>query len=272
MSNIKEKHIPWEDPRISIFQKALGRLFMYFDSRCRLPSSCKRRPGRPNVTLFAFCCFLAENASTMRPKCLQAFDACGATDKYCLAPKTRSTFAYKNRTFAANFLHFWSMSAPPMVSLCNEEMARRFTIPGLWSSFAMQSSSFLVADTANRVALASRCPRYAHLLAYAPAVPGGCTGAMQSFFASVGTHGGVHKVSPMEEPDGQPYSGSVRERDQVRLWRALLDFERTNPEGHRTRCTIRTWPCGARHGGGRLPQDSLRLRPRLRAGRADRVG
>ena len=133
--------------------------------------------------------------------------ACEEDDLYCMATVSRSTAIYRYTTFPIFYLHFWSLGAPPTSNPCRFVMTTRFTIPGLWSSSAMQSSTLLGHNVKQR--FAAQCARYTHLLGYAPAVPGGCTASYQSFMATADPHGMVHTIHQIITPSGAKYAGSM---------------------------------------------------------------
>ena len=132
---------------------------------------------------------------------------CDRSDRYCLGTVSRGTSIYRMTSFPIFYLHFWNLGTPPASSACRFIMSQRFTIPGLWSSLAMQSST-LLRHTVKYRGMAM-CARYTHLLAYAPAVPGGCTENYQSFLAPLDMYGRIHKVHPIMLPGGGKYQGSL---------------------------------------------------------------
>ena len=139
--------------------------------------------------------------------------ACAEGDKYCLLTVSRASVVYRLISFPIFYLHFWSLSAPPVANPCKFVMSTRFTIPGLWSAAAMQSSTFLNHNVKTILGV-NRCPRYTHLLAYAPAVPGytaqgSCAGGYRSFLTSNDQYGMIHNVHPIVTPDGSAYTGSL---------------------------------------------------------------
>ena len=69
--------------------------------------------------------------------------SCKPGDRFCLTTALRSDFLYRQVTFGLFFIHFWSLSAPALRNVCGRTLKWRFTIPGLWSASAMQSSTFL---------------------------------------------------------------------------------------------------------------------------------
>ena len=139
--------------------------------------------------------------------------SCDPDDKYCLASNTRATLIYKLAMFPMFYLHFWSLGTPatmckgPPAVKQGATMSLRFTIPGLWSSSAMQASTFLEHTS---VSFGPTCEIYRHLLAYSPAAPGGCTSNYQSFLASTDKWGRLHKVHQMRfASNSQKYQGST---------------------------------------------------------------
>lgn len=136
--------------------------------------------------------------------------ACLSTDPYCLATVTRADILYKVLKFAAFYLHFFSLSAPALVSMCRSAMKQRFVIPGLFSAYSMQSSTFLEHDTLQiGTVLREQCERYTHLLGYAPTGSLGCINDYQSFFTTVDVGGVIWNVHPISFPDSAPYYGSL---------------------------------------------------------------
>jgi hypothetical protein len=151
---------------------------------------------------------LFQGAAALRGK----VPACLSTDPYCLATVTRADLVYKLVNFAAFYLHFFSLSAPSLISMCRTAMKQRFVIPGLFSAYSMQSSAFLAHDTLQigDFSLRLQCERYTHLLGYAPPADSlGCTRDYQSFFATVDVGGVVWNTHPISFPDGTPYRGSL---------------------------------------------------------------
>ena len=125
---------------------------------------------------------------------------CDPGDSYCLVKVSRSTRLYKFAIFPALYLHFWSLGSPPLVNPCEGKMEQRFTIPGLFSSFALQSSTFL-AHTRDVV-----CARFTHLLAYAMVVQnegGDCDPITPSLLVSVDAYGNINSVSELYLPPEQ---------------------------------------------------------------------
>ena len=133
--------------------------------------------------------------------------ACAEGDLYCMATVSRSTAPYRYASFPIFYLHFWSMGAPPTSNPCKFVMTTRFTIPGLWSSSALQSSTLLGHNVKMRGS--AQCARYTHLLGYAPAVPGGCTANYQSFLATADPQGMLHNLHQIFTPEGARYDGSL---------------------------------------------------------------
>ena len=61
----------------------------------------------------------------------------------CILSTHRSTSIYRSVLFPAFYLHFWSLGSPPIINPCNGWMQHRFIVPGLFSEYALQSSTFL---------------------------------------------------------------------------------------------------------------------------------
>ena len=133
---------------------------------------------------------------------------CKPGDRFCLTTAPRSEFLYRRIFFGLFYLHFWSLGSPAKINPCGQTLKWRFTIPGLWSAHAMQSSTYLAFNQVIK-ALIIKCAQFSHLLAYAPAMPGGCTDAYQSFFAGVDKNGQLSMVYPISLPSGQVYAGSL---------------------------------------------------------------
>lgn len=71
---------------------------------------------------------------------------------FCLVPKRRSTDFYRAFRFPVGHIQFWDLTSPPLFNVATMtaldggdggEMAFKFTIPGLVSKYALQSSTFL---------------------------------------------------------------------------------------------------------------------------------
>ena len=147
--------------------------------------------------------FFVQGPSAIRGEAPQ----CAADDAYCLATVTRANVLYRMIGFPIFYLHFWSLGTPPLANPCIHVSSSRFTIPGLWSMSSMQSSTLLEHGYTYRGL--NQCSRYTHLLAYAPAVPGGCTASYQSFLTTLDPFGMIHKVHPIVLPTGGKYAGTL---------------------------------------------------------------
>ena len=82
---------------------------------------------------------------------------------------------------------------------------RRWTIPGLFSHYAMQSSSIMMHQSTWPII----CERYAHLLAYKPLITSGCEEPDQTLLVGIDMFGSVGSVSPVSYPNGTIYQGSM---------------------------------------------------------------
>lgn len=121
---------------------------------------------------------------------------CKTGDKYCLAKIERSDDWYRKLVFPALFMQFWDLGAPALgLDYCGTRMNRRFTIPGLWSHYALQGSGFLQHASTWMPVI---CELYAHLLAYVPLVPNSCSREGTSFFATLDSFGAIAKVSTVQ--------------------------------------------------------------------------
>ena len=134
--------------------------------------------------------------------------ACKPGDRFCLTTAARGDEMYRRITYSLFFLHFWSLCSPPKYNLCGTHLKWRFTIPGLWSAVAMQTSTFL-AFRQKTEKFVIKCAQFLHLLAYSPAVPGGCTDMYQSFFAGIDMAGNLAIVYPISLPNGEIYAGTL---------------------------------------------------------------
>lgn len=142
------------------------------------------------------------------PEALRGGDSpqCAHNDRFCLAEIQRSDITYRKLVFPLLFLQFWSLGAPPLgFDYCGTMMERRFTVPGLFSQYALQSSTFLQHVSTWPIV----CERYTHLLAYVPMVSAGCNLQESAFFASLDPFGAVAQVSPIILPTGDEYRGSL---------------------------------------------------------------
>ena len=78
---------------------------------------------------------------------------CTGDEYYCLVPVERSSDIYRMFFFPVEHINFWDLTAPPLFNPCADagerllagtgEMAFRWTVPGLVSKYAAQSSTFL---------------------------------------------------------------------------------------------------------------------------------
>lgn len=133
------------------------------------------------------------------------------TTDYCLEVVTKATPLYKSLFFFLKYMVFWDPSGPPLFDPCGETMGWKFTVPGLMSSYALQSSTFLRRYTSYTDEFIE-CPWHDHVLGY------------QSFSAGIGqrqmrqrpsvlvqtdTFGAIMAIDSLEEPDGTAYNGSV---------------------------------------------------------------
>jgi hypothetical protein len=132
---------------------------------------------------------------------------CAEGDAFCLATVPRANPIYRLLSFPIFYLHFWSLGTPPPANPCMFVMANRFTIPGLWSTSSMQSSTLLSQSFEYRGF--NQCSRYTHLLAYAPSVPGGCTASYVSFLATADQFGALYRTHPIRLASGQRYAGTL---------------------------------------------------------------
>ena len=82
---------------------------------------------------------------------------------------------------------------------------RRWTIPGLFSHYTMESSAIMMHQSTWPII----CERYAHLLAYKPLITSGCEEPDQTLLVGVDMFGAVASVSPVSYPDGTIYQGSM---------------------------------------------------------------
>ena len=146
---------------------------------------------------------------------------CHPSDRFCLNKVSRSDLLYRTMFFNIYYIHFWSLTSYPLARTCSGILKRRFTPPGLWSGSALQSSTFW-DHRELRLGFMLKCAQFNHLLAYAPAMPGGCTDAYQSFFAAIYQSGALALVFPVHLPDGAVYRGSLTglaiSRDDGTLW------------------------------------------------------
>ena len=110
------------------------------------------------------------------PECKDAY--------FCIEPARRATRLYRAFFFPVEHIQFWDLTAPPFLDPCTMttilsdrhrlEMAFRFTVPGLVSKYALQSSTFL---TLEHTTCGGFVPRR-YVLAYRPTeerAPPNCT-------------------------------------------------------------------------------------------------
>ena len=147
--------------------------------------------------------------------------SCPEEDTFCLRTFTRSDAIYRMITFPLFYLEFWSMSAPAISSSCKFLMSQRFTIPGLFTSSALQSSTLFDHQSVTKL-LIFQCSRYTHIAGYAPALPGGCTSSYWSFFATFEPFGFVHTIYKIYTPEREKYAGSLTgiaiSKEKETLW------------------------------------------------------
>jgi hypothetical protein len=82
-------------------------------------------------------------------------------------------------------------------------------IPGLFSTYALQSSTYLTRHVTYRGPV--ECPWYDHLLAYQPVIDSSNCGLVyrQSLLVATDTAGEVLSVHEVFRPDGSAYNGSL---------------------------------------------------------------
>ena len=132
---------------------------------------------------------------------------------FCLARVERSTKLYRNALFPVGHLQFWDMASPPLISAppisgetqpCDKQFAFKFTVPGLTSSYTLQSSTIL---SIKHTRWCSYIPT-AHLLAYRPvddvAAPN-CSAALPPRKVVFGCDCAEHNCAP--QPNASECSG-----------------------------------------------------------------
>ena len=109
-------------------------------------------------------------------------------DYHCLEVHKRASTVYRAFFFPVGHIQFWDLTAPPLVDPCASissgslqtslqsrgEMSFRFTVPGLYSKYAMQASTFLE----NEWTLCGGIVPRSYVLAYRPMedrVPANCS-------------------------------------------------------------------------------------------------
>ena len=62
---------------------------------------------------------------------------------HCLDVAERSTDVYRDLTFPLKHLMFWDHTGPPLIDFCGGTMEWKFTVPGLFSKYSLQSTTLL---------------------------------------------------------------------------------------------------------------------------------
>ena len=135
---------------------------------------------------------------------------CREGDLFCLNKVSRSSIIHRFISFPLKYMHFMDLGGNAMFMnpmLSGPPTVRRFTIPGLWSKFSMQSSTFLNADWPRQGALKNM--QFGSLLSFAPATPGGCTPDYISLLVSTAPFGNIVKIHGINDPQGKVYAGSL---------------------------------------------------------------
>ena len=149
----------------------------------------------------------ARSLSQGKPKFLPV---CPQSDKYCLAIIARGPVLYRLVIFPVVFMHFWSLGQRPLADPCTHLghfAINRFTAPGLYSRYAMQSATFLEHSLFNAGVV---CNAYTHLLGYASALGrDDCDTELRSFLATTDQLGTITRVYPTDKPSGERYQGSL---------------------------------------------------------------
>ena len=123
--------------------------------------------------------------------------------------------------FPLGHLAFWDLSSPPLLDVCGagviatskmgaKTMEWKFVIPGLFSTYALQSSTFLQRHVVRRDGV--ECPSYDQLLTYQPNQTTGTTcGAMpkNSLLVRTDAFGIVQAVHDIAYANGTMYNGSL---------------------------------------------------------------
>ena len=125
--------------------------------------------------------------------------------------------------FPLGHLAFWDLSSPPLVDVCGESkikvkgvsdggktMEWKFIVPGLFSTYALQSSTFLERYTVYRSAV--ECPYHDQLLTYQPNETSGTscgTSPKNSLLVRVDAFGVVQAVHDVAYANGTMYNGSL---------------------------------------------------------------
>ena len=147
---------------------------------------------------------------------------------HCLDVAQRSTGLYRSLMFILRNIQFHDLSAPALVEPCgggmlsgntfaSADMAWKFTIPGLMSTYALQSSTLLERFTRyiDSQYAAIECASYNHILAYTPVPTGNCGGTpTNSILVVTNPFGSVLHTHDMmvDDDDGEgmrAYNGSV---------------------------------------------------------------
>ena len=150
---------------------------------------------------------------------------------FCILATHRSTSIYRSVLFPAFYLHFWSLGSPPILNPCGGLMQPKFIVPGLFSEYAMQSSTFLKHKWEYR--LLFKCNVFAHIMAFTYAVPQTsssypeCDTVVPTLIASVDPWGSVKAIHEIYaprlstgyiEPYGGGFTGLAVSTDDSAVW------------------------------------------------------
>lgn len=217
-----------------------------------------------------------QTVSTPAPKCQP-------DDAYCLVTAPRGTVLYRSIFFPALYLHFFSLAAPAVIDPCSVAsenappgldtpvMQTRWTVPGLYSSYALQSSTFLRHRTVSRAVF--QCPQYTHLLAYAWVLPPGkCEKLHPSLLAAVDPWGGLKEVKEVYVPTRRDGPQPCNDRTQRLKRSGRAVFASLLARMPRT-SRFRLAPCSPVHRScPHVDRRRLTHRPRRQHGRRGGVG
>lgn len=128
---------------------------------------------------------------------------------YCMDTVERSTWVWRTLQFPVRHLRFWDLASPPLTSLCgsDEQIAYKFTPPGMMSTWSLQSSTFL-RDTNGGSGTA--CPRFEHLLAYGSyGIDDHGNEVRPAALVITDDEGAFRRLHLLHESSGQPWHGSL---------------------------------------------------------------
>jgi hypothetical protein len=121
--------------------------------------------------------------------------SCGA--EVCLGIHERSLGSYREWIFPMQYTRFWDIASPPIVNVFNRK--HRFTLPGLYSTYAVRSATFLVK------AFYDNTVHHEKFLVAMCAEGSGVERGLPSLFVVLNKDGSIMSVIELEHnPDKKP--------------------------------------------------------------------